>query len=123
MYYNQGRIQEFQNGEGEAVPARYLILRSKVCFDAPSHIPDVFVRRVVNNIHIVNTVYVDYNQSIYTMKINKNKSLLFSNGWACARRAGPGCAFVDMCSLVLLHQTIRLSQGVVQEPSTITTGK
>ena len=27
----------------------------EVCFDAASHIPYVFVRRVVNNIHIVNT--------------------------------------------------------------------
>ena len=31
------------------------ILRAKVCFYAPSHIPYVFVRRIVNNIHIVNT--------------------------------------------------------------------
>ena len=49
----QGRIQEFQNGEGGSRRGR--ILRSKVCFDAPSHIPYVFVRIVVNNIHIVNT--------------------------------------------------------------------
>ena len=48
----QGRIQEFQNGEGGSRRGR--ILRSKVCFDAPSHIL-FFVRRVVNNIHIVNT--------------------------------------------------------------------
>ena len=47
----QGRIQEFQNRGGGGGR----ILRSKVCFDAPSHIPYVFVRRVVNNIHIVNT--------------------------------------------------------------------
>ena len=31
------------------------ILRSKVCFDAPSHISYVFVRRVVNKIHIKHT--------------------------------------------------------------------
>ena len=31
------------------------ILRSKAFFDAPSHIPYVFVRRVVNNRHIVST--------------------------------------------------------------------
>ena len=27
----------------------------EVCFDVPSHLPYVFVRRIVNNIHIVNT--------------------------------------------------------------------
>ena len=32
------------------------ILRSGVCFDAPSHIPYDFVIRVVNKIHIVNIV-------------------------------------------------------------------
>ena len=44
-------LQEFQNGGG-AVP-----FRSGVCFDAPSHIPYVFVARVVNKIHNVNIVY------------------------------------------------------------------
>ena len=34
------------------------ILRSWVCFDAPSHIPHVFVARVVNK-NIMLTVYVD----------------------------------------------------------------
>ena len=55
MYGNrtQGRIHEFQNGGGVNCGGR--ILRSKVCFDAPSHIPYVFVIRIVNNIHIVKT--------------------------------------------------------------------
>ena len=51
----QARIQEFQNGGGGARSRRGRILRSKVCFDASLHIPYVFVRRVVNNIHILNT--------------------------------------------------------------------
>ena len=50
---NQARIQEFQNGGSRSRRGR--ILRSKVCFDASLHIPYVFVRRVVNNIHILNT--------------------------------------------------------------------
>ena len=33
------------------------IFRSGVCFDAPSHIPYVFVARVVNKIHNVNIGY------------------------------------------------------------------
>ena len=33
------------------------IFRSGVCFDAPSHIPYLFVARVVNKINIVNIVY------------------------------------------------------------------
>ena len=49
----QARIQEFQNGGARSRRGR--ILRSKVCFDASLLLPYVFVRRVVNNIHIVNT--------------------------------------------------------------------
>ena len=49
----QARIQEFQNGGARSRRGR--ILRSKVCFDASLQIPYVFVRRVVNNIHILNT--------------------------------------------------------------------
>ena len=41
---------------GGAIPARYNILRSGVYFDAPSHLPYVFVVRVVNKIDIVNIV-------------------------------------------------------------------
>ena len=44
------RIQEFQiGGRGPGAV--------EVCFDAPSHIPYVFVARVVNKIHNVNIVY------------------------------------------------------------------
>ena len=46
----QWRIQEFQNGGGG--PFRF-----RICFDAPSHIPYVFVARVVDKIHNVNIVY------------------------------------------------------------------
>ena len=49
----QGRIQGISKRGARS--RRFRILRSKVCFDAPSNIPYVFVRRVVNNIHIVNT--------------------------------------------------------------------
>ena len=48
----QWRIQEFLNGG--ARPRRGRIFRSGVCFDAPPHIPYVFVARVVNKIHNVN---------------------------------------------------------------------
>ena len=48
-------LQEFQNGKtGEG---RGRIFRSGVCFDAPTHIPYVFVARVVNKIHKVNILY------------------------------------------------------------------
>ena len=52
--YVQGRIQKFQKGGGGR-SRRGRTLRFKVCFDAPSHIPFVFFRWVVNNKHIVNT--------------------------------------------------------------------
>ena len=52
---NQWRIQKCQNGGGGALRGR--IFRSGVCFDAPSHIPYVFIARVVNKIHNVNIVY------------------------------------------------------------------
>ena len=50
----QWRIQEIQNQEVRSW--RGWILRSWICFDAPSHIP-FFVARVVNKIHNVNIVY------------------------------------------------------------------
>ena len=46
----QWRIQEFQGG------GRDRIFRSGACFDAPSHIPYLFVARVVNKINNVNFV-------------------------------------------------------------------
>ena len=55
MYTCQWRIQEFQNQGARSRLSR--ILRSGVCFDAPSHIHYVFVASVVNKIHIVNIVY------------------------------------------------------------------
>ena len=55
-YKTQWRIQKFQNGEGGG-PGAVEFLRSGVCFDATSHIPYVFVARVVNKIHNVNIVY------------------------------------------------------------------
>ena len=78
----QWRIQEFQNGAG----ARYN-LRYKVCFDGPSNISYVFVRRVVNNIRIVNT-------ACYTMKIYKNQvPFFFQRGGGGVRCTGPGSPF------------------------------
>ena len=53
----QWRIQEFQNG-GAGCPGAVEFLDLGVCFDAPSHIPYVFVARVVNKIHNINTVYL-----------------------------------------------------------------
>ena len=57
---NRGGSRTFKTGGvrgGGGRPRRGRTLRSKVCFDAPSHIPYVFVRRVVNNIHFVNTAF------------------------------------------------------------------
>mgnify|MGYP003687743377 CR=1 FL=1 len=45
-----GGSRNFKGGGGR-------IFGSGVCFDAPSHIPYVFVARVVNKIHNVNIVY------------------------------------------------------------------
>ena len=53
MYLHSGRIQEFKNrGGGRSL--RGIILRYEDCFDAPSQIPNAFVVRVENKIHIVN---------------------------------------------------------------------
>ena len=49
-YIYSGGSRNFKTGG--AVPAR-----EKVCFDAPSHIPYLFVARVVNKINNVNIVY------------------------------------------------------------------
>ena len=71
------------------------ILRPKVCFDASTHIPFVFARRVVNNIHIVNTTC--WLKSKYLRIYNKNLQKqvpFFKQGGGGARRAGPGSAFV-----------------------------
>ena len=48
----QWRIQEFQNQGRGSGTVEFLV--SWDCFDALSHIPNVFVVRVVNKIHIVN---------------------------------------------------------------------
>ena len=45
--HSVGGSRNFKTGGGGSRCGR--ILRSKVCFDAPSHIPYVLVRRVVNN--------------------------------------------------------------------------
>ena len=50
-------IQEFQKAGGGGRSQRGRIFRSGVCFDAPSHIPYLFVARVVNKINNVNIVY------------------------------------------------------------------
>ena len=55
--HNQRRIQEFQNGGG-ARSRRGRIFKPGICFDAPSHILYLFVARVVNKIHNINTVYL-----------------------------------------------------------------
>ena len=48
----QWRIQKFQNQGRGSGTVEFLV--SWDCFDALSHIPNVFVVRVVNKIHIVN---------------------------------------------------------------------
>ena len=51
---NQWRIQEFQHRGARSRRGR--ILKSWVCFEAPLHMPYVFVVRVVNKLHVVNIV-------------------------------------------------------------------
>ena len=51
-------------------------------YDAPSNIPYVFVRRVVNNIHIVNTACWLKSKylRIYNENLQKQVQYFFSNG-------------------------------------------
>ena len=62
----QWRIQEFQNRGVRFRRGRFL--RSGVCFNAPSHIPYVFVARVVNKIYCIQiqsiSIYVLYSQHL-----------------------------------------------------------
>ena len=73
------------------------IFRSGVSFDAPSHIPYVFVARVVNKIHNVNIVYWQKSKymRVIQSKFTKTNLLVFSKRGARARPAGPGSAFVN----------------------------
>ena len=48
---------EISKGGGGVGSRRGRILGSGICFDAPSHIPYVFVARVVNKIYNVYIVY------------------------------------------------------------------
>ena len=84
IHIYQWRIQEFQNGGG----GRGRIFRSWVCFDAPSHIPYVFVARAVNKIHNVNIVYLLKSKYMHViqLKFTKTNPSIFSKrvgGGAC----------------------------------------
>ena len=65
------------------------------CFDTPSHIPYVFVVRVMNEIHIV---HIAYRQRLMYMRVKQSKFTkiktknIFKQG-VRARCAGPGSAF------------------------------
>ena len=58
------------------------IFRSGVCFDALSHIPYVFVARVVNKIHNVNIVYwlKSKYMRVIQLKFTKTNPNFFQNG-------------------------------------------
>ena len=83
------------------VPSRHrpsvfnTLIRSGVCFDAPSHILSVFVARVVNKIHNVNTVYLQKSKymCVIQSKFTKTNHYFFQNGGGGAQRAGPGSTF------------------------------
>ena len=98
---DQARIQEFQNGGARSRRGR--ILRSKVCFDASLHIPYVFVRRVVNNIHILNTACWLKSKylRIYNENLPKKVPFFFSNGGGArpARRS-----WIRLCILLSFFQ-------------------
>ena len=65
------------------------------CFDTPSHIPYVFVVRVMNEIHIV---HIAYRQRLMYMRVKQSKFTkiktknIFKQG-VRARCAGPGSSF------------------------------
>ena len=77
---------------GDVVPARYNLLGSGYCFDAPQNIPSVFVVRVENRIH---SRPIDYNQSTGYMGVMQSKfTKIFPNkGGGGARCADHGSAF------------------------------
>ena len=70
------------SSESQRGPSVVKIFRSGVCFDAPSHIPYLFVAREVNKINNVNIVYWLKSKypvyACYTVKIYKNKPVKFS---------------------------------------------
>ena len=96
-YEGRGGSRNFKTGRGVegARSHRGRILRSKVCSDALSHIPYVFVWRVVNNIHIVNTACWLKSKylRIYNENLQKRVPYFFKRVGGGTWRAGPGCAF------------------------------
>ena len=86
LIYHSGGSRNFKTGCGGR-SRRGRIFRSGFCFDAPSHIPFVFVARVVNKIHNLNIVY--WLKSKY-MRIIQSK---FTKKQT-RKRACPGSAFV-----------------------------
>ena len=74
---------------GDVVPARYNLLGSGYCFDAPQNIPSVFVVRVENRIH---SRPIDYNQSTGYMGVMQSKfTKIFPNKGGGA----PGAPIMD----------------------------
>ena len=72
----QERIQEFQNQGVE-------FFGSGNCFDAPSHIPNVSVVRVGNNIHIVSIAcWLHYSVCVLgSQNLPKQTQQIFQTGW------------------------------------------
>ena len=99
---NQWRIQEFQHRGARSRRGR--ILKSWVCFEAPLHMPYVFVVRVVNKLHVVNIVcWLKSSKYIRVIQSNFTKTTpnFFSNRGARGRRAGPRSAYDNSGVFVL----------------------
>ena len=97
-----------KRGRGGAQSWRGRILSTKVCFDAPSHIPYVFVRRVVNNIHIVNTACWPKSKylRIYNENLQKQVPCFFSNGEGTPPSAPVLDPPLQLCMLTHLHYLV-----------------
>ena len=72
------------------------MFRSGVCFDAPSHIPYVFVARVVNKIHNVNIVYwlISKYMRVIRQHLQKQTRSFFKTGGGGGGGGGPGWALL-----------------------------
>ena len=75
-----GGSRNFKTGGARSRRGR--IFRSGVCFDAPSHILYVFVARVVNKIHNINTDYLLKSKYMCVIQSNftKTNPNFFQNG-------------------------------------------
>ena len=100
LILNGGGPPKFQNRGRRPIPSGR-ILRTKICFDAPLHIPYVFVRGVVNYIHIVNTACWLKSKYLHIYNEHLQKQVPFFSKWG---GHAPGMPVLDPALLKI--QTI-----------------